>query len=203
VSCLQIGNFSAGAPNFGTPQDNGVLGTHTLWNSMSCTNHLGMVGCGHLNAKEVVFWPRSMSSRQENATNSRGRPGRVRRLRSRRRAPGYMHPSRPAGLAGTRLASSYRRRRSPSVRFFTPQQEIAACGHVTISIATALVELDIWSWGREVTVRSAGGEFPLHLRDGQVEMDQRQQFAARAAVSWTDVIAALGQREQRRRLIRL
>jgi PhzF family phenazine biosynthesis protein len=79
-----------------------------------------------------------------------------------------------------------------SVRFFTPQQEIAACGHVTIAIATALVELGIWSWGREVTVRSPGGEFPLHLRDGQVEMDQRQQFAARAAATWGDITAALG-----------
>jgi predicted PhzF superfamily epimerase YddE/YHI9 len=67
-----------------------------------------------------------------------------------------------------------------------------ACGHVTIAIASALAELGIWRWGHEVTVRSLGGEFPLRLRDGQVEMDQRQQFAARAAVNWSDVTAALG-----------
>jgi hypothetical protein len=35
-----------------------------------------------------------------------------------------------------------------SVRFFTPLQEIDACGHVTIALATALVELGVWNTTR-------------------------------------------------------
>jgi PhzF family phenazine biosynthesis protein len=81
---------------------------------------------------------------------------------------------------------------SASVRFFTPEREIDACGHVTIAIATALVDCGIWSWGDNPTVRSRGGRFPLRLRDGGVEMEQRLQLLDVAGVDWSDVATALG-----------
>jgi PhzF family phenazine biosynthesis protein len=83
---------------------------------------------------------------------------------------------------------------SASVRFFTPQHEIDACGHVTIAIATALVDCGIWSWGDDPAVRSAGSHVPLRLRDGSVEMEQRVQHLGVANVDWSDVANALGTR---------
>jgi PhzF family phenazine biosynthesis protein len=81
---------------------------------------------------------------------------------------------------------------SAGVRFFTPEQEIDACGHVSIAIATALAESGIWHWGREARVRAAGGEFPLRLGDRCVEMEQRRQTVEPASIDWSDVKAALG-----------
>ncbi len=81
------------------------------------------------------------------------------------------------------------------VRFFTPEQEIEACGHVTVAVATALVERGIWRWGDEVIVRARGGEFALTLRDRLVAMTQRLAFLGRAPVSWPKVRAALGSLE--------
>jgi len=82
--------------------------------------------------------------------------------------------------------------RSVAVRFFTPAQEIDACGHVTIAIATALVEHGIWHWGDEVTVRARGVEFALSLRDGEVAMQQRLRILEPAAIAWAGVEAILG-----------
>jgi PhzF family phenazine biosynthesis protein len=78
------------------------------------------------------------------------------------------------------------------VRFFTPEREIDACGHVTIAIATALVEQGVWHWGGDVVVRARGGEFPLRLRDGNVEMDQGLRVFQPAPLDWAEVEAALG-----------
>jgi trans-2,3-dihydro-3-hydroxyanthranilate isomerase len=66
------------------------------------------------------------------------------------------------------------------VRFFTPQQEIDACGHVTVAIATALSETGRWDPGK-ASVQAAGGSFGLLLRQDEdgviVEMRQQlQQF---------------------------
>jgi trans-2,3-dihydro-3-hydroxyanthranilate isomerase len=78
------------------------------------------------------------------------------------------------------------------VRFFTPDREIDACGHVTIAVAAALVELGVWQWGGDVTVRARGGEFPLKLRDGCIEMTQQLRLLEPAPVRWPEVEAALG-----------
>jgi trans-2,3-dihydro-3-hydroxyanthranilate isomerase len=82
--------------------------------------------------------------------------------------------------------------RSASARFFTPQGEIDACGHVTIAIATALADAGIWGWSDDVVVHARGGDFPLRLRDGRVEMSQRPRELGPAAVEWADVEEALG-----------
>ena len=70
------------------------------------------------------------------------------------------------------------RRGSARVRFFTPQQEIDACGHVTVAIATVLVEQGIWSRGA-AEVHAAGGHYPLMLSHDNagvaVEMQQQLQ----------------------------
>jgi trans-2,3-dihydro-3-hydroxyanthranilate isomerase len=79
-----------------------------------------------------------------------------------------------------------------NVRFFTPEQEIDACGHVTIAIATALVEAGIWRWGEDTLIRAPGGEFPLRLRQGKVEMEQRRQLLEASDLDWEEVEAALG-----------
>jgi PhzF family phenazine biosynthesis protein len=77
-------------------------------------------------------------------------------------------------------------------RFFTPHREIDACGHVTIAIATALVEHRIWDWGEEVAVRAAGGEFALSLGAGSVAMKQRLTFIKPAPFRFAEVQAKLG-----------
>jgi PhzF family phenazine biosynthesis protein len=79
-----------------------------------------------------------------------------------------------------------------SVRFFTPEGEIDACGHVTIAIATALVEVGIWRWGDDTLVRAQGGDFPLRLRQGKVEMEQRRQVLEACDLGWSEVEATLG-----------
>src|SRR5205823_1377048 len=79
------------------------------------------------------------------------------------------------------------------VRFFTPEREIDACGHVTIALAVALVERGIWEWGHDVVVRARGGDLPLRLRNEEVEIDQRLRFLEPAPVGWSDIEAALGQ----------
>jgi trans-2,3-dihydro-3-hydroxyanthranilate isomerase len=82
--------------------------------------------------------------------------------------------------------------RTVAVRFFTPEREIDACGHVTVAVAAALVEEGVWSWGDEVSVRAAGGDFPLRLRDGATEMTQRLRLLEQAAFDWETIAAALG-----------
>jgi len=63
------------------------------------------------------------------------------------------------------------------VRFFTPQQEIGACGHVTVAIATALAETGTWEPGK-AAVQAAGGSYDLLLRhdDHGVIVEMRQQL---------------------------
>lgn len=61
---------------------------------------------------------------------------------------------------GFAVLPSARGQRVVEVRFFTPDQEIDACGHVTIAVAAALVECGLWRWGEEVAVCAPGGEFP-------------------------------------------
>jgi trans-2,3-dihydro-3-hydroxyanthranilate isomerase len=76
--------------------------------------------------------------------------------------------------------------------FFTPEQEIDACGHVMVAMASALVGRGLWPKGSEVVVRARGGDFRLRLRHGQVEMDQQLRVLEAARVGWPDVEAALG-----------
>jgi PhzF family phenazine biosynthesis protein len=85
-----------------------------------------------------------------------------------------------------------RRVASVDIRFFTPAEEIAACGHVTIATAAALVETGIWQWGDKVIVNALGGEFPLALRTGVFEMTQQLRVLTEAPVEWPEVEAALG-----------
>jgi len=63
------------------------------------------------------------------------------------------------------------------VWFFTPQQEIDACGHVTVAIATALAETGTWEPGK-AAVQAAGGLHELRLRqdDHGVIVEMRQQL---------------------------
>ena len=82
--------------------------------------------------------------------------------------------------------------KSLDVRFFTPDCEIDACGHVTIAVAAALVDEGVWSWGDEVSVRARGGDFPIKLRDGATEMTQRLRLLGPAPLGWGVVGAALG-----------
>jgi trans-2,3-dihydro-3-hydroxyanthranilate isomerase len=70
------------------------------------------------------------------------------------------------------------RARDAWVRFFTPRQEIGACGHVTVAIATALAEAGVWAMG-EAAVSAAGGRYPLSLSDcgaGRVRVEMRQRL---------------------------
>jgi len=68
-----------------------------------------------------------------------------------------------------------------AVRFFTPRQEIDACGHVTVAIATCLEEVGVWRAGgtADPAVVAAGGRFPvrLHRRDGRILVEMRHRLA--------------------------
>lgn len=71
---------------------------------------------------------------------------------------------------------------SAQVRFFTPRQEIDACGHVTVAVATVLQEQGVWSDG-PAAVSAAGGHYPLVLTTDRigvrVEMQQQLQHLDR------------------------
>ena len=55
--------------------------------------------------------------------------------------------------------------RSVSIRFFTPRQEISACGHATVAVATALVKLGTWPAGESlVQATTPAGLLPIFLR---------------------------------------
>jgi PhzF family phenazine biosynthesis protein len=82
--------------------------------------------------------------------------------------------------------------RAVEVRFFTPEQEIDACGHVTIAVATALLERGIWRCQDEVVVRTAGGDVVLSLDHGHVAMTQQLAFIESAPISWPELQAGLG-----------
>ncbi len=70
------------------------------------------------------------------------------------------------------------RKRDARVRFFTPQQEIGACGHVTVAIAAALVEAGVWLPG-PAAVSTPGGRVPLsvsHSTAGKVTVEFAQRL---------------------------
>lgn len=73
--------------------------------------------------------------------------------------------------------SSLCRQGCAEVRFFTPRQEIDACGHVTVAIATALAETGTWDPGK-AAVQAAGGSYDLLLRhdDHGVIVEMRRQL---------------------------
>jgi trans-2,3-dihydro-3-hydroxyanthranilate isomerase len=51
------------------------------------------------------------------------------------------------------------------IRYFTPRQEIGACGHVTVAVATAMVDHGLWQPGDgEVQAATSAGPLPVLLR---------------------------------------
>jgi PhzF family phenazine biosynthesis protein len=58
------------------------------------------------------------------------------------------------------------------VRFFTPTQEIDACGHVIIAVAQALHDLNIWSDDQGTTITCDGGTFPIERSQDRFVMKQ-------------------------------
>jgi trans-2,3-dihydro-3-hydroxyanthranilate isomerase len=58
------------------------------------------------------------------------------------------------------------------VRFFTPTQEIDACGHVTIAVVQALHDLGLQSSEFETEVKCRGGTFRVSKRNGELSMHQ-------------------------------
>ncbi len=91
---------------------------------------------------------------------------------------------------------------APWVRFFTPKQEIDACGYVTIAVATALVNHGHWATdaspyaAAERHIRAAGGTFRIGLvpsEDGvSVEMYQRLLDGSAPTTADQHVYARLG-----------
>lgn len=82
------------------------------------------------------------------------------------------------------------------VRFFTPRQEIDACGHVTLAVAACLVEEGVWRRGEEACLECAGGSTPICVgsEDGTPLLELRQSVKGRtpALASATDLGIALG-----------
>ena len=55
--------------------------------------------------------------------------------------------------------------RPVSIRFFTPRQEIDACGHVTVAVATAMVKRGTWRTSRgRVRASTPAGPLSIFLR---------------------------------------
>jgi PhzF family phenazine biosynthesis protein len=89
------------------------------------------------------------------------------------------------------------RRGSATVRFFTPRQEIDACGHVTVAVAQALLLRQVWSTtSSEHQVLAKGGTYPIAISsagDGPViEMSQRLSYVREAPVPARQVSKLLG-----------
>jgi trans-2,3-dihydro-3-hydroxyanthranilate isomerase len=84
------------------------------------------------------------------------------------------------------------RGRTADIRFFTPDREIDACGHVTVAVATALLERGIWEEGSEVTVRARGGTFALQLEASAIAITHRLRLLQLEPLGWDDVAAVLG-----------
>jgi PhzF family phenazine biosynthesis protein len=89
------------------------------------------------------------------------------------------------------------RQGSATVRFFTPKQEIEACGHVTVAIAQALLLRQVWSAtdrGHRVTAK--GGSYPIGVETvgdaSEIEMIQRLSFIQDAPVRAGQVSDLLG-----------
>ncbi len=86
------------------------------------------------------------------------------------------------------------------VRFFTPSQEIAMCGHVTIAVFTALAAIGRLSFGSsgvsEVIQRTVAGDLPIQVhRKGDrltVSMVQRRPQFWTTAVSSAELANILG-----------
>jgi PhzF family phenazine biosynthesis protein len=89
------------------------------------------------------------------------------------------------------------RQGSASVRFFTPKQEIDACGHVTLAIAQALLLRRVWpATNRAHRVLAKGGCCPIEFRSTgggtEIEMRQRLSFIRDAPVRTRQVSDLLG-----------
>jgi trans-2,3-dihydro-3-hydroxyanthranilate isomerase len=77
------------------------------------------------------------------------------------------------------------------IRFFTPRQEIDACGHVTVAAAAALRAADVWRAPADVGFDAPGGRYDLTLvPNGDVRL--RVPIHARAPVERRPVRAVLG-----------
>jgi PhzF family phenazine biosynthesis protein len=94
---------------------------------------------------------------------------------------------------------------SVRVRFFTPQREIAACGHVTVAVATALIEQGIWpgdSNGRSAHVRTLAGVVPVDLvtvreRLPKIALTYRPRPGRTSDLPREEIEAALGSKTDR------
>lgn len=82
--------------------------------------------------------------------------------------------------------------REAHVRFFTPTQEIDACGHVTIAVAQALHDLGIWTAGDRTTVTCTGGSFPIERSNDRFMMKQTPRRAPVPVVDTNDLSELLG-----------
>ncbi len=76
------------------------------------------------------------------------------------------------------------------VRFFTPTQEIDACGHVTIAIAQALHDLTVWSGEIPLAVVSHGGQFEVSTSAHGFSMAQEPRSTP-GPVSTIDEVATV------------
>jgi PhzF family phenazine biosynthesis protein len=90
-----------------------------------------------------------------------------------------------------------------NARFFTPRQEIDACGHVTVAIAQALLLRGVWSaTERDYRVFAKGGSYPIAVEPAAdrttIEMSQRLLFIGDAPVlsrNVSDLLRGLRLRE--------
>jgi PhzF family phenazine biosynthesis protein len=57
------------------------------------------------------------------------------------------------------------------IRFFSPQQEMDACGYVTLAAATALRDAGLWNASGTGTLTAAGGSYTLTLSSDAVRLD--------------------------------
>jgi trans-2,3-dihydro-3-hydroxyanthranilate isomerase len=67
------------------------------------------------------------------------------------------------------------------IRFFTPRQEIDACGHVSLAVAIELIACGVWEVGdggaNEVAARTAAGPLPIRLTNGAAGVGARLSYS--------------------------
>ena len=86
-----------------------------------------------------------------------------------------------------------------AVRYFTPSQEIDACGHVTLAVAAALARQGSWGVGHgdtDLSVTTRAGVVPIRLSAGRgdvaISLSYRPRLISNANGSRPEIEASLG-----------
>ena len=83
-----------------------------------------------------------------------------------------------------------------SVQYFTPTQEIAACGYVAVAVARALYDLGVFCDGELITLNSPAGSLNVESSGPHLTVRQERQVVPDPVSTIGDVAEVLGVRPE-------